>query len=64
MKYQHILASPRHCGKGLAEFISDGHVSFGFLRIPEDVASSDDPFLSEVTWRGGPEAFIGSLQLQ
>jgi hypothetical protein len=62
-KFEFLLSSPRHFGKGLRELMNGGDISFNFLRIPELTAKSDDPFRADDDWRGGPEGFIGSVQM-
>ena len=47
VKCEFLLASPRHVGIGLRDFIKGDHVSFNFLRIPEDEANADNPFRNE-----------------
>jgi hypothetical protein len=47
VKCEFLLASPRHVGVGLRDFIKGDHVSFNFLRIPEDEARADNPFRNE-----------------
>ena len=61
LKFEYLLASPRHVGKGLHNLNSGESVPFNFLRIPEAGAKSEDPFQAENQWRGGPEGLIGSL---
>lgn len=63
LKYEYIIASPRHTDKGLGDLMNHESVPFNYLRISSDQAVSENPFLSEKKWRGGPEAFIGALNL-
>jgi hypothetical protein len=60
IKFEYLLASPRHVGKGLHNLNSGESVPFNFLRIPE-AGAKEDPFQAENQWRGGPEGLIGSL---
>ena len=61
MKFEYLLASPRHYGDSLQELSKGGNIPFNFLRIPEVEAKSNDLFQAGKNWRGGPEGLIGSL---
>lgn len=64
MKFEFLIASPRHFGNGLQELNSGGDIPFNFLRIPELEAKSNDPFKAENDWRGGQEGLIGTLKIK
>ena len=63
LKFEYLLASPRHFGSGLRELSLGGETSFNFLRISALDAKSTSPFQANSSWRGGPEALIGTLKL-
>lgn len=63
LKCEFLLASPRHEGIGLRNFINGNLVSFNFLRIPKDDACSDNPFMREnSTLNDKYYGLIGSIQ--
>ena len=64
LKFEYLLASPRHFGNGLQELSRGENIPFNFLRIPELEAKPDDPFQAERDWRGGPEGLIGTLKMK
>lgn len=64
MKFEFLIASPRHFGNGLQELNRGGDIPFNFLRIPEVEAQSNDPFKGENDWRGGQEGLIGTLKIK
>jgi hypothetical protein len=64
LKFEFLLASPRHDGKGLHQLQRGEDIPFNFLRIPELEAKSDDPFRASKNWRGGPECLIGMLRMK
>jgi len=63
-KFEFLLSSPRHFGKGLRELMNGGDIPFNFLRIAELTAKSNDPFQADDDWRGGPEGLIGTLKIK
>jgi hypothetical protein len=64
LKCEFLLASPRHEGLDFADIQSHEVVSFNFLRISSERASSDDPF-DHTRWRSQRTfALIGAMRLE
>lgn len=64
MKFEFLIAAPRHFDNGLQNLNSRRDISFNFLRIPELEAISNDPFKAENVWRGGHDGLIGTLRIK
>jgi hypothetical protein len=62
-KCEFFLGTPRHVGIGLEQLFLGDSVSFNFLRIPKDLASSNEPFQRDIVQNGKNYfGLIGSLK--
>ncbi len=61
IKYEYILASPRHEGKAFDILLEHKEVLSSFLNIPSDKMETINPF--DVNWWRGGGAFVGDVVL-
>ena len=57
---EYFVAGPRHVGDSVSKLVDGSAVYCGLARIPEDKATSSDPF--DLSWWRGGVGLIGTLR--